>query len=64
MFQTRASGFEAVKKFEFEISKHIQMPLIQTIVDELLGRGNCPSTGVSGARTNWVLEQIGMRTQA
>jgi len=49
---------QPIKKFEFEISKHIQMPLIQTIVDELLGKGNCPSTGKSGARTNWVLEQI------
>ncbi len=55
---------EGIKKFEFEISRHIQMPLIQTIVDELQGRGNCPSTGVSGARTNWGMEQIiGMRTQ-
>lgn len=55
---------EAIKKFEFEISKHIQLPLIQTIVDELQGNGNCPSTGVSGARTNWVMEQIiGIRTQ-
>ncbi|MEJ2114417.1 MAG: Gfo/Idh/MocA family oxidoreductase [Flavobacteriaceae bacterium] len=47
-----------LKKFEFEISKHIQMPLIQTIVDELQGNGKCQSTGVSGARTNWVMEQI------
>jgi predicted dehydrogenase len=38
--------------------QHIQQPLIQTIVNELLGNGTCPSTGVSGARTNWVLEQF------
>ncbi len=38
--------------------EHVQQPLIQTVVDELLGRGRCPSTGVSAARTNWVLEQI------
>lgn len=44
--------------FQFDISKHIQQPLIQTMVDELLGKGKCPSTGVSGARTNWVMEQI------
>lgn len=49
---------EAAERFEFEISKHIQMPLIQTVVDDLQGKGKCPSTGVSGARTNWVLEQI------
>ena len=42
----------------FNIPKHIQQPLIQTIVDELLGKGNCPSTGVSAARTNKVMELI------
>lgn len=50
---------EPEQRFDFDISKHIQMPLIQTIVDELHGNGKCPSTGISGARTNWVLEQIG-----
>jgi hypothetical protein len=44
--------------FRFDIPKHIQQPLIQTIVDELLGNGQCPSTGVSGARTGWVMEQL------
>mgnify|MGYP001566893716 CR=1 FL=1 len=42
----------------FDIPKHIQQPLIQTIVDELLGKGTCPSTGISAARTNKVMEQI------
>ena len=41
---------------KFDIPVNIQQPLIQTIVDELLGKGLCPSTGVSGARTNKVLE--------
>ncbi|MCJ7466925.1 MAG: Gfo/Idh/MocA family oxidoreductase [Maribacter sp.] len=44
--------------FNFNISKHIQMSLIKTIVDELRGHGKCPSTGISGARTNWVMEQL------
>ena len=39
----------------FEMPKHVQQPLIQSIVDELLGQGTCPSTGVSGARTNKVM---------
>lgn len=39
----------------FDMPKHIQQPLIQTIVDELLGKGKCPSTGVTGARTNRVM---------
>ncbi len=42
----------------FEPPRHIQQPLIQSIVDELLGRGKCPSTGESGARTNRVMEQL------
>ncbi|MGB2717874.1 MAG: Gfo/Idh/MocA family oxidoreductase [Vicinamibacterales bacterium] len=36
---------------------HVHQPLIQTIVDELLGRGRCESTGESGARTSWVMDQ-------
>jgi len=37
---------------------HIQQPLIQTVVDELNGKGVCPSKGESGARTNWVMDEI------
>ena len=36
---------------------HVHQPLVQTIVDEWHGRGACESTGVSGARTSWVLDQ-------
>jgi predicted dehydrogenase len=36
---------------------HVHQPLIQTIVDELNGVGVCPSTGESGARTAWVVDQ-------
>jgi len=32
---------------------HVHQPLIQTIVDELRGRGRCESTGESGARASW-----------
>ncbi len=35
---------------------HVHQPLIQTIVDELLGRGRCVSTGESGARATRVLD--------
>lgn len=42
----------------FMLPRHIQLPLINTIVDELLGTGTCPSTGTSGARTNWVMEKL------
>jgi len=38
--------------------EHIQMPLIRSIVDELNGRGSCPSTGMTGAVTSRVMDQI------
>ncbi|MEZ4775975.1 MAG: Gfo/Idh/MocA family oxidoreductase [Bacteroidia bacterium] len=44
--------------FPFEMPKHIQQPLIQTVVDDLLGRGKCPSTGQTAVRTNAVMEQM------
>lgn len=49
---------EPVQKFEFEVPEYIQELLIQSIVDELQGKGTCVSTGVSGARTSWVLDEI------
>ncbi len=51
------SGYP-VETFEFELPHHIQQPLIQTIVDDLLGNGICPSTGDSAIRTNWVMEEM------
>lgn len=47
-----------VTEFAIDYPPHIQQPLIQTVVDELLGRGRCPSTGRSAARTNRVMDQI------
>ncbi|MGD8414022.1 MAG: Gfo/Idh/MocA family oxidoreductase [Candidatus Latescibacterota bacterium] len=44
--------------FTFENPPNIQEPLIETVVDALLGRGECPSTGESGARTTQVMETI------
>lgn len=37
---------------------HVHQPLIQTIVDELRGRGRCESTGASGARASWVMDRL------
>ncbi|UBM58531.1 Gfo/Idh/MocA family oxidoreductase [Marinilongibacter aquaticus] len=54
---------EEPKRLKFEMPEHIQQPLIQMMVDELNNKGKTksPSTGESGARTNWVLEQICQR---
>jgi predicted dehydrogenase len=37
---------------------HVAQPLIEAITRELIGLGISPSTGVSGARTSWVMEQL------
>ena len=37
---------------------HVHQPLIQTIVDELRGRGRCESTGESGARASRVMDRL------
>jgi predicted dehydrogenase len=44
-------------RFPIERLAHVHQPLIQTIVDELNGRGACESTGESGARASWVLDE-------
>ena len=45
-------------EFAIDYPPHIQQPLIQTVVDDLLGVGHCPSNGESGARTTWVMDQM------
>jgi predicted dehydrogenase len=52
---TTASGTE---RFSIPHPPHIQQPLIQILVDTLTGEGSSPSTGVSGARTQWVMDQV------
>jgi 1,5-anhydro-D-fructose reductase (1,5-anhydro-D-mannitol-forming) len=37
---------------------HIGQPLVQSAVDELLGRGTCPSTGESARRTSAVIDRV------
>ncbi|GAB4379540.1 MAG: Gfo/Idh/MocA family oxidoreductase [Calditrichia bacterium] len=46
------------ENFSIKNPTHIQQPLIQSIVDELNGEGQCPSTGLTAARTNWVMDEI------
>mgnify|MGYP001813747606 FL=1 len=49
-------GQESV--MQFENPEHISQHLVQQVVNELRGIGECVSTGTSAARTNWVLEQV------
>jgi predicted dehydrogenase len=46
------------ERFTFNMPEHIQFNLITHIVEELLGTGKSPSTGISAARTNWVMEEM------
>ncbi|NOX63969.1 MAG: Gfo/Idh/MocA family oxidoreductase [Chloroflexi bacterium] len=52
------SAPEGVNKLTIANPRHIQQPLIQQVVDALLGRGTCISTGVSAARTTWVMDHM------
>jgi len=52
---TSSNGRE---EFTFDHSQPIQEPLIQLVVDELRGVGVSPATGISGARTQWVMDKI------
>jgi predicted dehydrogenase len=45
-------------ELEFTNPEHIQQNLVKQIVDELRGNGKCVSTGVSAARTSWVLGEM------
>lgn len=51
----RRHGEEEI--FPIRNPPHIHQPLIQTVVDHLLGRGSCESTGESAARTSWVMDR-------
>ncbi len=76
---TVQAGSSRAERFEFEMPQHIQQPLIQTIVNDLLKsgwgvsngtdghmnkekivdvKGECPSTGITAARTNLIMEKL------
>ena len=46
---------------EEDFPQNIQLPLIETLVAELLGKGKCPSRGESAARTTQVIDSILMK---
>ena len=47
-----------VESFDLPNPRHVQQPMIQTVVDHLLGRGRCESMGVSAARTSAVIDTV------
>ena len=49
---------EKSETIKIDYPKHVQQSLIQTVVDDLTGKGKCVSTGESAARTNLTMERI------
>ena len=47
-----------VHTFRFTNPENIQFNLIQQVVNTLLGKASCVSTGITAARTSFVLEEI------
>lgn len=43
---------------DFPVPDHVQQELISLVVDDILGKGKSPSTGTSGARTSWVMDEV------
>ena len=54
----RLTTESGVKSYEITNPTHIQQPLIQMIVNDLIGKGESPSTGVTGSRTSWVMDEM------
>jgi 1,5-anhydro-D-fructose reductase (1,5-anhydro-D-mannitol-forming) len=54
----RFNGSGREERFDFARPECIEQPLIQTVVDELEGRGTCPSTAASALRTARVMDQV------
>ncbi len=46
------------QEFQFERPKHVQSLLMQKIVASLRGEGESPSTGITGARTSRVMDEM------
>ena len=54
----RVTRGDVVREIPLVDPPHVHQPLIQSIVDEMNGKGNCPSTGDSAARTAWVMDEM------
>lgn len=49
---------EGEESFDLPVPEHVQQPLIQSVVDELNGAGECPSPGSSALRTARVMDSL------
>lgn len=53
----RFEGAAGVESYAIPNPPHVAQPLIQTVVDDLLGLEACPSTGKSAQRTSRVMDE-------
>lgn len=53
----RIASAQGARELRVPPPAHIQAPLVQLVVDELLGQGRAPSTGATAARTTRVMEE-------
>jgi predicted dehydrogenase len=54
----RLETARGIEQFAIPNPDHVAQPLIQLIVDELLGRGTCPSTAETARRTTAVMDRV------
>ena len=54
----RLESAAGVREFDLPYPPHVGQPMIQSVVDDLLGRGACPSTGESARRTSAVMDLV------
>ena len=47
-----------IEEYGIKYPQHVHQPLIQTVVNELLGVGISPSTGKTGSKTNLVIDKV------
>lgn len=54
----KLSTDSGINEMTFTNPVHISQNLVEQVVGELRGKGNCVSNGVSAARTSWVLDEV------
>ncbi|NNV54399.1 Gfo/Idh/MocA family protein [Limnovirga soli] len=57
-YSIRVETADHTEEFILPYPQHVQQPLIETIVQQLRGEGICPSTGITGARANQIMDWI------
>jgi predicted dehydrogenase len=57
-FTIKVETADSTDEYLIPYPEHVQQPLIETIVQQLRGEGQCPSTGETGARANTIMDQI------